>query len=283
MTSTPTPEDVGGGSRAVGGPLRPAKTPQGRVLARRNRKLGPFTYDGVATVTMGLLAIVVSLLIWWGSTSSKPSITTPSATINQSSAIDVTANPQPKTVEPNKGPCVDSSGKNMPCGQGQAGYLVADASCVTNEALTGMSIDTELRQLDVAAARTTDGRCRLVPGHVAASAGATAEDIRRLVGGATVAVLSLCLATPTGPEIACSQGHTHEYVGPWVSSDAQPDAQKTCDTQARRYTNRSFDAASEELRISWLLAAGKYRCVVGTNLMPLLQKTVWQIGGDQLR
>ena len=115
---------------------------------------------------------------------------------------------------------------------------------------------------------------------MAKRAGASAEHIRSLPALPPATILSLCFASDSGPEVACSAPHTIEYVGPWLDQGQEP-ADRTCDDAARRYTNRTFDSPTEELAVVMLTAPGKYRCAVAAP--EPLTSSLWQRGGAAIR
>ena len=111
--------------------------------------------------------------------------------------------------------CVDKGGRESPCSASASGSRVEPMTCETDAALRSLGVDPEMRQVDVISA-IVSGACYLFPGPVAALSGATALDIQQLAEGATVSTLSLCrMGGAGGNEVACSQAHSMEYVGPW--------------------------------------------------------------------
>lgn len=175
--------------------------------------------------------------------------------------------------------CRAEDGQPAPCTDTGAGLVTAVDPCTPEDALRTLGIDPDLRQLDVRA-EVVEGHCLIFPGAVAHRAGASADDIRRLPASEAATILSLCYASASGPEVACSTPHTIEYVGPWLDQ-TQGSADKLCDDAARRYTNRTFDSPTEELAVVKLTAPGKFRCAV-TAPQPLTS-SLWQIGGAAIR
>ena len=180
---------------------------------------------------------------------------------------------------PAGGDCIDGQGQPAGCMDSDAGLVVAASPCDVDVALRTMGVDTGLRQVDVRA-EVVGERCVLKPGALAAPAGASAQDIRRLGTAESVPALSLCYATQGGPEVPCSAPHTIEYVRPWQTND-DGQATQVCDAAARRYTNRTFDSPTEELKVGALKASGQFRCAVAAP--EPLTASVWQIGGAAIR
>ena len=181
--------------------------------------------------------------------------------------------------------CVDKEGRKSPCSASASGSRVEAMACETDAALRSLGVDPEMRQVDVIAA-IVSGECYLFPGPVATLSGATALDIERLAEGATVSTLSLCrIGGAGGNEVACSQAHSMEYVGPWKELSGEAAADAECLRVAKTYTGRGLGEPSEPLKVRRLAAVNGgvdvFRCVVAASDTQLLHESVWQIGGRQ--
>lgn len=237
---------------------------------------------GIAGV-VGAVAAVVALIPPLLSTAVPPAggdaaLTAPSAWTPSAQAgwqpVPTTDNTTtPATI------CRAEDGQPAPCTDSGAGLVSAVDRCTPEDALRTLGIEPGLRQLDVRA-EVVDGHCLLLPGAVAERAGASAEHIRGLPASEPATILSLCYASASGPEVACSAPHTIEYVGPWLDQ-TQGSADQVCDAAARRYTNRTFDSPTEELAVVMLTAPGKYRCAVAAP--EPLTSSLWQRGGAAIR
>jgi hypothetical protein len=278
---TPTPRRVDAASGTDSAKqLDPARSPRG--TRRRSGRIGGSLRKWAGVVAAAAAIVVPFTVLLIQLLPASPAVPRSASSTPAAPAVSTsTFAPVQTTVQQTNSACIDSGGRVLRCDIDQAGLIVTGSPCATESALRGLGIDTGLRQLSVVASPTLDGRCRLVPGEVAARAGATAEDIRRLASGETVSSISLCFATEEGPEIACSRPHAIEYVGPWQDYDGRSQAQTLCDGQARRYTNRTFDSPTEELKLTLLTLPGSYRCAV--EAASPMDKTVWQIGGRPLR
>lgn len=229
--------------------------------------------SGVVGAVAAVVALVPQLLSAGGAPPTSPAAPT-------APPSERTPSPQPGWG-PATAPaalCAAEDGQPASCLDVGAGLVVATERCTPADAARTLGIDPALRQLDLSA-DLIDGRCLLRPGAVAQRAGASAEDIRRLPASESATILSLCFATSAGPEVSCSSPHTIEYVGPWLDQAQEPAA--VCDDAARRYTNRTFDSATEELEVVILTAPGQYRCAV--EAPERLTSSLWRIGGAPIR
>lgn len=233
---------------------------------------------GIASVVGGVAAVIALVpafgigLIGSGSTATVESD-------RQGSGAESTRSPASGATPTAQADCLDQTGQPVTCGAVGAGLVVETPSCTVDEALQALGVDPQLRQFDLVASVVSE-ECRLAPGALALAAGASAADIRAAAAGEAAARLSLCYATASGPEAPCSTTHVIEYVGPWRPDDGGDSGDALCDTDARRYANRTFDAPDEPLTVVLLRSNGEYRC--GIAAVTPLTRSVWQIGGQAL-
>ncbi len=209
----------------------------------------------------GILAILTFVLVRGGdpgdSSSSPSSPAMPVPPVTSSAIMNASASPFSE--------CVDRQGNEVPCGSDGAGLVKNISPCTTDVALKHVAV-SPVPQVDLSAEPIHE-LCILFPGTIATEAGASAIDIAALEAGEKAAKLRLCLTKGGGVEVACSEPHLIEYVGPWTAPNESPNERLTeCDIKAREYTRLTFSKYNSPLKV--VLATrgdGYYRCGVESS------------------